>query len=75
VLCVLQNRVSREDFVTVAVSSMTICLSLLSWNCVMESVGENFGTLFTARAVFVALSLDDDQMFGFKKWVILVTHH
>jgi len=41
----------------------------------MESVGEDFGTLFIARAVFVALSLDDDQMFGFKKWVILVTHH
>jgi len=37
--------------------------------------GENFGTLFIARAVFVALGLDDDQMFGFKKWVILVTHH
>jgi hypothetical protein len=40
----------------------------------MESVGEDFGTLFIARALFVALSLDDDQMCGFKKWVILVTH-
>ena len=41
----------------------------------MESVDGNFGTLFVARALFVALSLDDDQMFGSKKWVILVTHH
>ena len=33
----------------------------------MESAGENYRTHLAVRALFVALSLDDDQILGCKK--------